>query len=186
MPPHVLERQRIQQLIEAAGERLTGEWVLVGGALAALWLSPERVTEDVDLVSISDLPERRYQLMDFALDHGLPIEAVNSAADFFLRRIPGWTDDLELLHAGSRARILRPTPTLFLLLKCERLSEADLSDCLALLALAERGEIAIDATRVLARLDALGDPDSGPAALRRGRLRAALAAWFDVSRRSPP
>lgn len=54
--------------------------------------------------------------MDFALAQGLPLEAVNSAADFLPRRIPDRTDELELLHEGTHARIFRPTPTLLLLL----------------------------------------------------------------------
>jgi hypothetical protein len=96
----MLERQRIRQIIEAAGEQLTGDWVLVGGALAARWLSSERVTED---------------------------------------------------------------------------SEADLSDCLALLDLARRGVLAVDASRALAHLGGLGEPPSGRAGARRARLREELA-----------
>jgi hypothetical protein len=95
---------------------------------------------------------------------------------FFLRRIPGWTDDLELLHAGTRARILRPTPALFLILKCGRMSEADLSDCLGLLALAQRTGMPVDRARVLAHLAGLPAPESEVAAKRREELREALAA----------
>ena len=92
--------------MEAAGEQLTGDWVLVGGALAALWFAADRVTVDVDLISLPDRPERRYELMDFALAQGLPIEAVNSAADFFLRRIPGWADDSRAPpHRDARANL---------------------------------------------------------------------------------
>lgn len=36
-------------------------------------------------------------MMEVAEDLGLPIEAVNSPADFFLERIPGWRDQLEFL-----------------------------------------------------------------------------------------
>ena len=167
-------KDRIQRLVEAAGEQLTGDWVLVGGALAALWFSPERVTEDIDLIALAERPDRRYELMDFALAQGLPLETVNSAADFFLRRVPGWTEELELLHAGPRARIFRPTATLFLLLKIGRMSEADLGDCLGLLELAELTGLALDRTRVLVQLASLPAPESGPAAARRARLRGAL------------
>ncbi len=169
-----LSKERIQQLVEAAGEQLTGDWVLVGGALAALWFAADRVTVDVDLISLPDRPERRYEIMDFALAQGLPLEAVNSAADFFLRRIPGWADDLEL-HEGTRARILRPTPALFLILKCGRMSEADLSDCLGLLALAQRTGMHVDRARVLAHLAGLPPAESEEATKRRESLREALA-----------
>jgi hypothetical protein len=175
----VLARERIQQLVDAAGEELDGDWVLVGGALATLWFSPQRVTEDIDLISVVDGPERRYQLMNFALVQGVPLEAVNSAADFFLRRIPDWTKQLELLHAGARARIFRPTPTLFLLLKTGRMSEADLGDCLALIDLAKRTGLAVDRARVCAHLGSLPDPESAPASARRNVLRAALGSQDD-------
>jgi hypothetical protein len=171
----VLSKERIQRLVQAAGERLTGDWVLVGGALAAVWFAADRVTVDVDLISLADRPERRYELMDFALAEGLPLEAVNSAADFFLRRIPGWADDLELLHGGTRARIFRPTSTLFLILKCGRMSEADLGDCLGLLALAQRAGMPVDRARVLAHIAGLPAPESDAAAARREKLREALA-----------
>ncbi len=170
----VLSKERILRLVEAAGEQLTGDWVLVGGALAALWFAADRVTVDVDLISLPDRPERRYELMDFALAQGLPLEVVNSAADFFLRRVPGWADELQLLHAGTRARIFRPTPTLFLILKCGRMSEADLRDCLGLLALVQRAGLSVDRARVLAHLAGLPVPESDEAAKRRESLREAL------------
>lgn len=175
MVPATLERTAVARLVEAAGERLTGDWVLVGGALAALWFSPERATEDVDLVAVVDEQGRRYELMGFALAQGLPIEAVSSVADFFLRRIPGWQDELEVLHAGPRARILRPSPTLFLLLKIGRMSEADLDDCLGLIAFVQRSGLVMDAARVEAGIDALKDGGPSPAADRREALRARLA-----------
>lgn len=164
--PTELERTAIARLVEAAGERLTGDWVLVGGALAALWFSPERATEDVDLVAVVDEQGKRYEVVELALAQGLPLEAVNSAADFFLRRIPGWQEELEVLHAGPRARILRPSPTLFLLLKIGRMSEADLGDCLGLIALVERCGLPLDGARVEAGIDALKGARPSPAAER--------------------
>ena len=174
MTPTTLDQRRIRELVELAGEQLEGDWVLVGGALAALWFTPGRVTEGVDIASVVDRPERRYALLDFAIAAGLSPEVVNSAADFFLRRIPGWEDDLEVLHLGSRARILRPTPTLFLMLKVGRMSEADLDDCLALVAEARRRGWPIDVPRVVAQLEARASTGSTPADARRHDLRTVL------------
>jgi hypothetical protein len=47
--PLRFDRSRIQALLELAGEQLTGEWLLIGGAAAAAWFSPVRTTEDIDL-----------------------------------------------------------------------------------------------------------------------------------------
>jgi hypothetical protein len=98
---------------------------------------------------------------------------VNSAADFFVRRISDWRDQLIELHRGSRATIFRPTATLFLLLKLARLTEVDLDDCAALLAHCRAtGESeAIDAPRVLASLDALAPTPDAALAARRSALR---------------
>ena len=172
----MFSKERIERLVETAGERLTGDWLLVGDALAALWFSSERVTEDVDLVAMSSRPEARYELMEFALETGLPLEAVNSAADFFVRRIEGWAEQIALLHQGSSARIFRPTPTLFLLLKSARMSDADLEDSLGLLEHANQNALEVDRARIVAYLDSLPAAESEPARARRQTLRSALGS----------
>jgi hypothetical protein len=142
--PIQLNRKRLDEIVRVLGDRLDGDWVLVGGALAAIWLEPRRVTEDIDIISLSGGSGGRLELMEVAEDLGLPIEAVNSAADFFLERIPGWRDQLEVLLKGSRATIYRPDPTLFLMLKARRLSEQDLSDCMAMIHKAEEESLSLD------------------------------------------
>ncbi len=72
-----------------------GEWLLVGGALVSVWVEPRRVTEDIDLIGLTGAPDERLALMDAVFSLGLPVEAVNSAADFFVHRISGWRDEIE-------------------------------------------------------------------------------------------
>jgi hypothetical protein len=104
-----------------------------------------------------------------AKDLGLPVEALNTAADFFVERIPGWKDELETLRRGKRGTVFRPSATLFLLLKLERLSERDLADCVAALDLWP-----VDADRVTRALDALAPTDDPALAARRRGLRRRL------------
>ena len=167
-------RVRIEALLALAGDRLDGEWLLIGGAAAAAWFSAARTTEDIDLIGLSGTQAERLALMTLAAEIGIPVEAVNSAGDFFVRRIADWRDQLVPLHVGPRATIYRPTATLFLLLKLARLSAIDLEDCRALLEHAPRTGEPVDSGRVLAALDAL--PETPDAALsdRRSVLRAAL------------
>lgn len=169
-----LDRGRIDAILDAAADALEGDWLLVGGAAAAVWFLPERVTEDVDLVSLRGSQEDRLALLALAGPLGLSPEAFNSAADFFVHRIPGWTREMEPLRLGRRARIHRPSVTLFILLKLGRLSEVDLDDCLALLRLARETSRAWDRERVIAALDGL--PSSTDASLleRRRVLRDAV------------
>jgi hypothetical protein len=169
-----LDQERLEALLSAMAERLQGDWLLVGGALAALWLDePGRTTEDVALVGLSGTPEERLALMQFAQEMGLPIEAVNSAADFFVRRIPGWQGEIEIFRTGLKCRIYRPTPTLFLLLKIDRLSEQDLGDCLATIVKARGAGLRLDSERVLSALEAL-PPSDAALEERRRSLRQAL------------
>lgn len=174
MKPLRFDCSRIQALLQTAGDRLTGEWLVVGGAAAAAWFSPSRTTEDIDLISLAGTQEARLALMELAADVAIPIEAVNSAADFFVRRIAGWRDQLVELRRGSSAVIYRPSATLFLLLKLERLSEADLDDCLMMLSHCARTGEPVEVERVVARLDSLSATDELQLSRRRAQLRDAL------------
>lgn len=174
MVPLRFDRDRIAAFLELAGARLTGDWLLIGGAAAAAWFAVERTTEDVDLIGLGGTAAERLALMDLAATAGLPIEAVNSAADFFVRRIDGWRDELVVLVPGAHATIYRPSATLFLLLKIGRLSAVDLDDCLRLLAHCAAGDEPVDATRVVAALDGLPVTDDAALGSRRATLRAAL------------
>lgn len=174
MVPLRFDRARIQALLELAGERLTGEWLLIGGAAAAAWFAPVRTTEDLDLIGLGGSLAERLALMDLAASAAIPIEAVNSAADFFIRRIEDWREQLVLLHRGASATVYRPSATLFLLLKLGRLSAVDLDDCLALLEHCKTSGEAIDRARVCAHLDARPPTQDASLVGRRARLRAAL------------
>ncbi len=80
-------------------------------------------------MSVDPKPVWRGRLFEVAQRVGLPIEAVNSASDFFLRRVPGWQEELRLLKRGKKGKIFRPSPTLFVFLKLCRGTEADVADC---------------------------------------------------------
>jgi hypothetical protein len=169
-----LDRARIEQLLRRAADTLEGDWILVGGAAAALWFSPERTTQ-IDLVKDKLGNDDRLRLLEVAEAEGLPFETVNSAADFVIRRIPDWTHGAVLLRAGSSARIFRPSSTVFLLSKIGRLGEQDLDDCIALLAWCHDHDEPADRARVASALSAL--PASTDRALveRRRQLADALA-----------
>jgi hypothetical protein len=170
MAPVRFDHARVRAFLELAGDRLDGEWLLIGGGAAAAWFAPTRTTEDLDIVGLAGTQDERFALMDLAIEAKLPIEAVNSAADFFVRRIAGWREHLVVLHRGQRATIYRPDGTLFLLLKLSRLSETDLEDCLTLIAHCEASVEAVDRDRICTALE--GQPASDDAALcaRRTRL----------------
>lgn len=172
--PAELDQPRLSDLIQSFADRLDGEWVLLGGALAAIWISPRRVTEDIDLVGLSGSTAERLQLMQAAIEFDLPVEAVTSASIHYLEAIPNWREELEVFVKGARATIHRPNPTLFLLLKARRLSEQDLTDCLALTEKARAEGLALDPERVLAQLDAFPPTEDEDLRERRHTLASAL------------
>jgi len=172
--PAALGHARIDDVVQAVADRLPGDWLLVGGGLVALWLSPRRVTEDVDLVGIEGTGAERLALLGLAIDLNLPVEALNSAADFFVHRIPDWNQQIELFRQGARGRIFRPSPTLFLLLKLRRLSGQDLSDCQDLLARAVADNLSLDVARIEIALAELPATDDSALRDRRARLRKML------------
>ena len=152
---------------------------MLGGSYVALCLDARRSTEDIDLIPVGGGAERRH-LLYLSDDLGLPIEAVNSAADFFVERIKGWRDEIELLLTGAKGRIFRPTATLFLLLKARRLSPIDLTDCLTQIRSSREAGRALDAARVLRLLDELA-PGEAELEKRRAILRDALGADISAS-----
>lgn len=174
MPVQRFDRARVEALIARASERLAGGWLLVGGGAAAIWFAPARTTEDLDLIGLAGTQDERLALMELAAEASIPVEAVNSAAAYFVRKIDDWRDHLVELARGANATIYRPTATLFLLLKLARLSEADLEDCRALLVhCATHGE-AVDRERVRTRLVTLPETDDDALRARREALLAAL------------
>lgn len=96
---------------------------------------------------------------------------MNSAADFFVRRIEGWRDELEVLKRGARFVVFRPSTTLFVLLKSRRLSEQGLEDCRAAIGHAHDGR-PVDTARILAALDDLAPTDDDQLTARREALRS--------------
>ena len=58
MSARALDVSIVVRLLEEAEARLEGEWLLVGGALAGVWFSPDRMTEDIDLILRDDIESR--------------------------------------------------------------------------------------------------------------------------------
>jgi hypothetical protein len=78
---------------------------------------------------------------------------------------------MERLRIGPHATIYRPSPTLFLLLKCGRLTETDLEDCLDLLGFVEQEGLVLDRGRVLDALTKLPPSEDTALLERRSLLR---------------
>ena len=129
-----ITKLRLTSFLELAGERLTGNWVVIGGSVMALIGAEYRVTNDIDLSGpITSTQKDTLILMEIAESLGLPIEAINQAGAFFLKQIPGWEKRLIEVHRGKGAIFFRPNATLYLQLKIRRFSETDLLDCMKML-----------------------------------------------------
>jgi hypothetical protein len=176
-----LDQKQINSLLDQLGERLSGEWLLVGGALVSVWVEPRRVTENIDLIGLTGAPHERLDLMDAVFSLGFPVEAVNSAADFFVHRILGWRDQIEVLRRYAYCVIFRPTPTLFVLLKMGRLSEQDLLDCNAVITKARAENLQLDTERLNDAVQKLPETHDLNLLQRRKELKTCIAFCDDKS-----
>ena len=129
-----------------ADSALDGEFAILGGSVLPLVGINTRVTLDIDLVNIhqESSGQNVLKLMEIAQELGLPIEAINQAAAFFVYRIPGWQKNLIKVFDGKRAQFYRTNSTLFVRLKISRMSETDLSDCIEMLRFAKKSKEFVD------------------------------------------
>ena len=125
----IVNRDSIPALFEAIARDISGDWVLVGGALLRVLGLTDRVTIDIDLVPIGKVTNRdQLAVMEIAEKNGFPPEAVNFGAEYFVKKQKGWEKELVLLRDTGKARIYRPTKRLFRRLKEGRATETDLAD----------------------------------------------------------
>jgi hypothetical protein len=122
---HVLKKFQ-----DLALKSLTGEWVIIGGAVMHLLNIDERTTLDIDLARRSGDLDETVKLMKISEKLGFSPYAINQAGSFFLRQIPEWEKKLILCAESKSCRLYRPNGTLYLQLKMARMSESDLTDCL--------------------------------------------------------
>jgi hypothetical protein len=125
----IFNAKTLKILLKKVGDELNGEWVLIGGTVLPALGIDYRATVDVDLIPIHNNDnEALLELMNLADSMNLPIESINSAGTFFLKKQTHFEKNLVLLHKGKKGKIFRPDFLLYLKLKIARLSEQDLSD----------------------------------------------------------
>ena len=173
-----LNESLLRRFLELAGERLQGNWVVIGGCVLPIRGIEHRVTVDIDIAGPDSAGmDQTLALLGIAEDLGLPVEAINQAGTLFLRRIPEWDRHLIEVHRGPRAVLHVPDATLFLLLKVARLTESDLGDCTALLRLARKRREPFDAERVGRAIQEALQAETAPG--RRQRLESLLGIVLD-------
>lgn len=167
----MIHQRILQKFIKKIGERLSGKWIIIGGSVLPLIHASKRYTEDIDIASPKKSSQQdSLMLMEIAQELKLPVEAINQAASFFLYRIPHWDEELVLIHRGSRGEVYRPTATLFLLLKIQRLSEIDMEDCIAMLNYAKKNKEPINRKVIFNKLFAMKKATSDKFKIKRLNL----------------
>ncbi len=130
----MISNQNYDLFLKNILEQIDCDWLIIGGSLLVLLRATNRATTDIDICPLSELTnDRRIQLMDVAQKSGLPIEAINPAADFFLRQIAGWKESLVLFKSGKNGNLYRPSISLYFRLKLSRGTETDIADCISFL-----------------------------------------------------
>ena len=127
-----MNSRTLKKFVEIVSERLTGEWVVIGGTVLPILGVDHRVTLDLDFIRIREKEGSSDSLilMEIAEQIGLPIEAVNQAGAYFFSKVENANDHLVILRKGSKCTIYRPDVWLYIALKLGRFTETDLEDCL--------------------------------------------------------
>jgi hypothetical protein len=126
----VLDTQTLKRFLDLAVKRLNGEWLLVGGTLLPAVGISHRSTVDIDFVGLTKAEtSQNLELMELAEAMGLPVEAVNPAASFFVHKLGYNSRELLPLRESKSCRIYRPSCELYWKLKLARLTESDYQDC---------------------------------------------------------
>lgn len=169
-----INQELLASFFEMAADRLKGEWILIGGSVLPSLGRDIRSTVDIDLASKSGKGgSKQLELMEIADELGLPIEAINTAGEFFLRKIKDFEEHLIPLFSKKGFKIYRPDLELFIRLKIARLNESDLQDCTEFIRLAVEKSEPFNASKIKAFIDKeikLGDSRLA----RLTRLRAEL------------
>ena len=142
-----LNSKTLRKFLEIAGEKMSGEWVVIGGTVLPMLGINHRVTVDIDFVSKSK-KEDTLKLMSIADELGLSIETINQAGAYFLYQIPDFERNLIILYEGSKAKIYRPNLFLYIQLKIKRFSDSDVLDCLEYIKYAENHNEFSDKERI--------------------------------------
>lgn len=150
-----LNPQLLSEFLDLAGERLKGEWLLVGGTLLPAVGISVRSTVDIDLLGLGAREQaQNLELMEIADALGLGIEAVNQAAAFFLKKVGYKQNELIVLRQSTNSTIYRPSVALYWRLKLGRLTETDLTDCIHYLKFCESVGDPLDYKRLSAQVAA--------------------------------
>ena len=141
----MIDLECYQKFVNSVADEISGDWLIIGGSLLAILGAHQRVTADIDICPIEKMNnDLQLELMNLAIKCGLSIEAINPAADFFVKKIPNWKSSIVLLKKGQKGAIYRPSLELYFKLKLARCSESDLEDCLSFLTWYKKNNLAFD------------------------------------------
>jgi hypothetical protein len=155
----MITEQQYKLFLDNVVNQIDSDWVVLGGSLLRIIQASSRSTSDIDICSIDEMTnDNRLSLMSIAQASGLPIEAINPAADFFLRQIPNWKNSLVLLVQGKKGNIFRPSLELYIILKMNRGTDTDVSDCIEFIKWHKTNSLSIDEysiREILSKYDSL-------------------------------
>ena len=124
-----MKTKEINKLYTNILKHLTGEWLLVGGALLNILGISNRETIDIDLVPLGEVTNQdQIRIMEIAEQTGFPPETVNFSAEYYVKKIEYWKDEIILMFENDVLKIYRPTRKLFTALKKQRGTEIDILD----------------------------------------------------------
>lgn len=163
-----MEKKLLEKFIHLLANKVQGKWIIIGGSVLPLLEASFRHTQDIDIVGPPNSTQTdTFTLMEIAQSLGLPIEAINQAASFFLYKIPNWEKELVLIHKNAKTSIFRPSATLYILLKLNRFSETDFEDCIKMTEYAITHKEPIDKKRIQKTIQELLKKETSTSKIKR-------------------
>lgn len=136
-----LDTKTLRKIIEKSKKELRGDWLIIGGTVLPLLGIEHRFTTDLDIVGLFETNmSDTLKLMEIAESFQLPVESINQAGAFFLKKIPDYRKHIILFDKGKRCRIYYPDLYLFTRLKVGRLSESDMEDILLFVEISKKDD----------------------------------------------
>ena len=100
-----ITRSTLAKFVKLAGDRLTGDWVIIGGVVLPILGIDIRSTTDIDVAGPPDASQAQMlTLMDIVATLGLPVESINQAGAYFLYKIKNWQNMILLIHRRENSQ----------------------------------------------------------------------------------
>ncbi len=140
-----VDPRSLQKFVQLMGDELRGDWVFCSSVILPLLSVSSNVYSEIDIALPQDVDTTNIvRLFSIAERLGWPVETVQLHATHYAQSIADWRRMVLPLRKSKNCGVYRADVNLFVAMRMQRLTEADLTDCLDYVAYALREGEAIN------------------------------------------